>query len=197
VLEFITFNDLSDVPLAQTWGKRYALGERDAVFRYGNPYRCEQLSDHFGKFAHIENPEAREHRTMTVSRAYWAEAPEAPDSIKRSRRFTQSRGDRPAQLFLHVEEWFDDQPWQQLKTFLQAAGKEFLFKAEGQPDVIGRVTTGSYTSPSQNLREVEVVIPREDYVKMRPGISYTLAPRNEVPGYEGKVKGRATITRKP
>ena len=36
-----TFNDLSEVPLAETWGKRYALGERDEVFRYGNPYRCE------------------------------------------------------------------------------------------------------------------------------------------------------------
>ncbi len=57
-----TFNDLSEVPLAATWGKRYALGERDEVFRYGNPYRCVELSDHFGKFAKVENPEAREHR---------------------------------------------------------------------------------------------------------------------------------------
>jgi RNA polymerase sigma factor (sigma-70 family) len=54
-----TFNDLSDVPLAATWGKRYAKGERDAVFRYGNPYRCEEVSDHFGKFAKVENPELR------------------------------------------------------------------------------------------------------------------------------------------
>ncbi len=46
-----TFNDLSEVPLAATWGKRYALGERDETFRYGNPYRCESVSDHFGKFA--------------------------------------------------------------------------------------------------------------------------------------------------
>ena len=51
-----TFNDLSDVPLAATWGKRYANGERDALFRFGNPYRCEEVSDHFGKFAARQEP---------------------------------------------------------------------------------------------------------------------------------------------
>src|SRR5262249_10484856 len=60
-----TFNDLSEVPLAATWGKRYALGERDAEFRYSNPYRCVELSDHFGKFARLENSEAKEHRIIT------------------------------------------------------------------------------------------------------------------------------------
>ena len=142
-----TFKDLSEVPLAATWGKRYALGERDAIFRYGNPYRCEELSDHFGKFARVENPEVRGHRSMMVSRAYWASDPDAPEMIKKMRRSIHQNASAPAQLFLHVEEWFDDQPWQQLKTFLQAAGKEFLFQAEGQPDVIGKITTGSCTVP--------------------------------------------------
>ena len=59
-----TFNDLADVPLAATWGKRYAKGERDDVFLYGNPYRCDELSDHFGRFAKVENPEPREHRAL-------------------------------------------------------------------------------------------------------------------------------------
>jgi len=192
-----TFNDLSEVPLAATWGKRYALGERDAVFRYGNPYRCEELSDHFGKFAKVENPEFREHRTITVSRAYWADDPAAPDMIKSMSRSRNKSEGGPGQLFIHGEEWFDDQPWQQLKTFLQAAGKEFVFQADGQPDVIGRVTTGSCTSPTQNLREIEVLIARDDYARMKPGVEYSLIPRNEVRGYQWKIKGRVTITRKP
>ncbi len=192
-----TFNDLSEVPLAATWGKRYALGERDAIFRYGNPYRCDELSDHFGKFAKVDNPEAREHRTITISRAYWASDPDAPDMIKSMRRSLGKSEGGPAQLFIHGEEWFDDQPWQQLKTFLQAAGKEFVFRADGQPDVIGRVTTGSCTNPAQNVRETEVIIPREDYVKMRPGVAYALVPRNEVPGHEWKIKGPVTIMRRP
>ena len=32
---------------------------------------------------------------------------------------------------------------------------------------------------------------------MVPGIEYTLKPRNEVPGYAWKTKGRVTITKKP
>lgn len=192
-----TFNDLSEVPLAATWGKRYALGEHDDVFRDGNPYRCVELSDHFGKFAKVENPKSREHRTMTVSRAYWVDDPAAPEMIKRMRRSSSGRVVGPAQLFVHGEEWFDDQPWQQLKTFLQAAGKEFLFKADGQPDVRGKVTTGSCTNPAQNLHEIEIIIPNDQFAKMKPGIAYEVVPRNEVPGYLWKVKGSVTITRKP
>jgi hypothetical protein len=192
-----TFNDLSEIPLAATWGKRYALGERDDVFRYGNPYRCVELSDHFGKFAKVDNPEIREHRMMTISRAYWADDRSAPDMIRRVRRPSGGRGDGPAQLFVHGEEWFDEEPWQQLKTFLQAAGKEFLFKADGQLDVRGKITTGSCTSPTENLHEIEVIIPRDEYAKMKPGIAYRLVPRNEVPGYEWKLKGEVTIARNP
>ena len=53
-----TFNDLSEVPLAATWGKRYAKGERDEVFRYRQSVSMRRGSDHFGKFAKIENPES-------------------------------------------------------------------------------------------------------------------------------------------
>jgi hypothetical protein len=190
-----TFNDLSEVALAATWGKRYALGERDTVFRYGNPYRCVELSDHFGNFAKVENADAKEHRIMTVSRAYWADDPDAPAMVKKMIQSPSGQTRAGGQFFMHGEEWFDDQPWQQLKTFLQAAGKEFLLKAEGQADVIGRVTTGSCTSPSENLREIQVIIPREEYAKMTPGVAYELLPRNEVPGYTWKTKGQVTITR--
>src|SRR5262249_20636026 len=78
-----TFRDLSDVPLAATWGRRYALGERNEVFRSSNPYKAEEISDHFGRFAKVENPKAREHRTITLSRIYWADSSDAPhDSIQ-------------------------------------------------------------------------------------------------------------------
>jgi len=188
-----TFNDLSEVPLAATWGKRYALGERDAVFRYGNPYRCEEVSDHFGKYARVENPSIKEHRAITISRAYWADAADAPDMIKQAKPW--SRDDGSGHLLIHGEEWFDDEPWQQLKIFLQAAGKEFLFKAAGHPEVRGQITTGSFTSRSQNLREMEILIPRDEYAKMEPRVEYTLTPRNEVAGYEWKTKRPVTITK--
>lgn len=32
---------------------------------------------------------------------------------------------------------------------------------------------------------------------MESGVEYSLAPRNEVSGYEWKIKGRVTIAKKP
>ncbi len=190
-----TFNDLSEVPLAETWGKRYALGERDEVFRYGNPYRCESVSDHFGKFARIENPEvaAWEHRTITISRAYWADDPDAHATIKGAKWLNHSAGSRS--LLIHGEEWFEDWSGPQYRPFLEAAGREFVFRADGRPDVRGRTTTSSITWHSRGLHEIEVLIPREEYARMEPGVAYTLVPRNEVPGYQWKTRGRVTIAK--
>ena len=190
-----TFNDLSEVPLAETWGKRYALGERDEVFRYGNPYRCESVSDHFGKFARIDNPEvaAREHRTITISRAYWADDPDAHATIKGAKWLNHSDGSRS--LLIHGEEWFEDWPGPQYRPFLEAAGREFVFRADGRPEVRGRTTTSSITWHSRGLHEIEVLIPREEYARMEPGVAYTLVPRNEVPGYQWKTRGRVTIAK--
>jgi hypothetical protein len=36
----------------------------------------EDVADHFGKYARFENPELKEHRAITISRAYWADAVE-------------------------------------------------------------------------------------------------------------------------
>ena len=190
-----TFNDLADVPLAETWGKRYAKGERDDVFRFGNPYRCDEVSDHFGKFAKVENPELPEHRVLTINRAYWADDPDAHAMIKDAKWLHHTQGARS--LMIHADEWIDDAPGNQYRPFLEAAGKGFLFKADGQPDVQGRITTSSITWHSHDLHEIEIVISAEQYAKMAPNVVYTLEPLNGVTGYEWRVKGRVTITKKP
>jgi hypothetical protein len=190
-----TFNDLSEVPLAATWGKRYAKGERDELFRFGNPYRCDELDDHFGKFATVENPESREHRALTISRAYWANDPEAHATIKGTKWLVHNDGSRS--LLLHAKEWFDDESGPQYRPFLEAAGKEFLLAADGRPDVHGRITTSSITWHSRNLHEIELVITKAEYAKMQSNVEYTLSPQNGVPGYEWKTNGRVTITKKP
>jgi hypothetical protein len=51
-----TFNDLSEADLAQTWGWRYAKGEKDTVFEYSNPYSAAALADIFGRHSSIPNP---------------------------------------------------------------------------------------------------------------------------------------------
>jgi RNA polymerase sigma factor (sigma-70 family) len=192
-----TFNDLSEVPLAATWGKRYALDERDAVFPHANPYRCEEVSEYYGKFAaKVESPGVREHRSITISRAYWADADDASESVKRARQtgFFNSN-DGSGQLLIHGEEWIEGEPWQQYKVFLLAVGKEFLFQADGHPDVHGRITTISIVGRADH--ELVIAIPPEEFARMEPGVEYTLKPRNEVSGYEWKTKGRVTIAKKP
>jgi hypothetical protein len=189
----LTFKDLSEVPLAATWGKRYALHERDAVFRYGNPYRCESVSDHFGRFARVDNPEVKEHRTITISRAYWVDSDEASEEVRSLARLRRGTGE--GHLFVHGEEWIEGEPWQQYKVFMQAAGKQWRLRAEGHPELRAEITTGSVVG-SPDFRELEMIIPPEDYARMEPGVEYTLVPRNEVPGYHWKTRGRVTIVRK-
>ena len=191
-----TFNDLSEVPLAATWGKRYALGERDVVFAHANPYRCEAVSEYYGKFlAKAENLGVREHRAITITRAYWADADDALESVKRARRTGFFHDNGSGQLLIHGEEWIEGVPWQQYKVFLLAAGKEFLFQADGHPDVHGRITTGSIVGRTDH--ELIIAIPPEELARMEPGVEYTLKPQNEMPGYEWKTKGRVTIAKKP
>ncbi len=137
----------------------------------------------------------KEHRFITITRAYWADADDAPESVKRARRTGIFSDDGSGQLLIHGNEWIDGEPWQQYKVFLLAAGKEFLFQADGHPDVHGRITTGSIVGRTDH--ELIIAIPPEELARMEPGVEYTLKPRNEVPGYEWKTQGRVTITKKP
>jgi hypothetical protein len=188
-----TFNDLSDVPLAATWGKRYAKGERDAVFRYGNPYRCDEVEDRFGEFARIENPEVREHRTLTITKAYWPDDPQAHPMIKGAKWLFRDDGSKS--LLIHAEEWLEAEAGMQYRPFLEAAAREFSLKANGHPDIHARITTSSITSHSRNIHEIELRIPADEYTKMSPGVEYTLTPPSAVRGYEWKTKQPVTITR--
>src|SRR4029453_12537032 len=100
-----TFNDLSEAGLAATWGTRYALGQRDDVFKHSNPYRTVSLDDHFGKYADGPNPPAAEHKRLTISKVYWADAKEAPESVRAS---PTNAGPGSGRLYVHVDEWFDN-----------------------------------------------------------------------------------------
>jgi beta-lactamase regulating signal transducer with metallopeptidase domain len=51
-----TFNDLSDVNFAPTWGWRYAKGERSNAFQHDNPYSAVEVSELFGPHGNIPNP---------------------------------------------------------------------------------------------------------------------------------------------
>jgi hypothetical protein len=145
------------------------------VFRYGNPYRADEVSDHFGKYARIENPETQEHRALTLSRAYWPSSPECPAVFKKSNAM-KAMDPSSGYVLVHAEEWFPDEPYGQYSVFIKAAPKEFLFQAEGKADVRGRIW-GSFTNPP-DVHEIVIVIAPQEFARMEPGIDYRVVPQN-------------------
>src|SRR5262249_14413935 len=100
-----TFKDLSDAKLAETWGVRYAKGQRDGVFKHSNPYRLLEVSDKFGKYAKVPNPPAeKEHTQITIDRVYWPDAKDAPKEVREMGNGAEAGGGR---FFIHGKEWFE------------------------------------------------------------------------------------------
>jgi RNA polymerase sigma factor (sigma-70 family) len=189
-----TFNDLSEANLAATWGTRYARGRRDDLFPHSNPYRLLEVSDHFGKYAKVPNPPAdKEHKHITIGKAYWPESKAAPAEI-RELRWGKPPGS--GRFFIHGQEWLEDAGgYLQYKLFMRRADPGFVLRAKEQPDVSCRMTMNFHTHQSRNLRELEVVIPAAAYATMAKGVAYTLHPVNGKKGYEWKVREGVTLTR--
>jgi hypothetical protein len=191
-----TFNDLSDANLAPTWGRRYALGLRDDNFKTSNPYRTLEISDLLGRDSQVPNPpaEAKDHKSVTITKAYWRGSKDTPEVIRNTASKPQNG---EGHLYVHGDEWFADQDHLQYKKFLQRADKSFVFRAKGHPDVKGAIQLSFWTDPSINLREILLVIPRDEFAKMTKGVAYTIQPVNAVAGYRWGVKEGLTISREP
>lgn len=189
-----TFNDLSEAELTPTWGRRYALGLRDAEFKTSNPYSTLEISDCFGRDSKIANPpaEEKEHKILTVTRAYWLGSKECPEIIRQRGRAPHTG---EAHFYIHPDESYPDQDHLQYKKFMMAADKNFLLQAPGQPDVRAQMEVSFFTGDS--LREILVVIPPDEFVKMKSGVAYTIHPVNSVPERQWKVKHGLTISREP
>lgn len=189
-----TFNDLSDANLAATWGTRYATSQRDDLFPYNNPYRLLEINDHFGAKAKVENPPLGELKTVTLGKAYWADAPDAPEALPESLR--RQPNDGSGRLFLHGEEWLaNGDNYFQYKVFLQRASQGFILQAKGHPDLHVRLSGLYITSPAEGVREMEVIIPKEEFAKMAKGVTYTIHPVNGKAEYIWKVRDGLTVKR--
>jgi hypothetical protein len=189
-----TFNDLSDANLAATWGTRFAKGMRDKEFPHSNPYRLLEVSDHFGKYAKVPNPPAKnEHRTITIDKLYWHDAKDAPAEARKMPSGAQ-RGGRS--FYVHCEEWLEDAgDYLQYKRFMWRSDRNFVLKAKGKPDVPCQISTSFVAGGSKKLRELEVIIPPPGYAKMARGVAYTLRPANGKKQYRWKVRDGVSITR--
>jgi hypothetical protein len=189
-----TFKDLSEADLAATWGSRYARGQRDEAFPHSNPYRLLEVSDHFGKYANVPNPPAaKEHKRVTITRAYWPESKGAPAEV---RELHWSKPAGSGRFFVHCQEWFEGAgEYLQYKLFLLRADPGLVLRAKGRPEVACRISKNFYTYASRKLCELEVIIPPAEYAKMAEGVEYTLQPANGKQEYRWEVGQGVMLTR--
>jgi RNA polymerase sigma factor (sigma-70 family) len=189
-----TFNDLSEAGFAPTWGRRYALGLRDPEFKTSNPYRTLELSDHFGRDSKVPNPPAEEHSFLTITKAYWRDSNDAPQVIREKAR---RPGAGEGHLYVHVKERLASQDTVQYLKFLKQTDRRFLLRAKDRPEIKGEVQFSVWSDSASGLREILLVIPKEEYAKMAPCIEYSIHPANSTAGYQWRITGGLTIRRGP
>jgi hypothetical protein len=189
-----TFRDLSEAKLAETWGTRYAKGQRDELFPHSNPYRLLEVSDHFGQYATLANPPAdNEHRQITIDKVYWPDDEKAPKEVREMPGGAEPGGGR---FFVHCEKWLDNAgDYLQYKLFMRRTDRNFVLRAKDHPDIACQISMNFIAGSSRKLRELEVVIPAAEYAKMAKGVAYTLHPTNRKRGYEWKVKEGVRLVR--
>ncbi len=180
-----TFGDLSEAGLTRTWGWRYGKGERSDIFKTSNPYCATEVSDRFGIYCDLSNPEVEEkaHRLITLTKAYWPGAPGAPEGIKSS----GSGADGSGFLFVHGDEWFKGEPYTQYKIFMGRADPHFKLVAKGVPEIAGSLSGLYITSESSALREIEIKFKSAEFEKLRDGVTYRLVPVNATKEYRWSV----------
>jgi hypothetical protein len=185
----LTTDSVSHVPLAETWGRRYATYP-DVRPRLSsiNPYRLLKVSDHFGAYSHIANPEVEyeELRKVTVTEAYWKGA--LPPTV-----WEQGfRGKDPAEsdFYIGIQEFIPRYKCQ-MREFARRAGNHFVLAAPGHPEI--QATSGgimiSYGDRDGRRYQLFGVRIDPEYRKfLVSGVEYSIRPINTSETFTWTVK---------
>jgi hypothetical protein len=184
-----TCNSLSEMPLADTWGRRYALYENSPAITPRltsvNPYMLLSVSDHFGRNAQIANPVVvrPDLHTATVIGIYGQDSAAIPDPVKKMAG--------PNDLFILIREWLPDQDYHQLRRFIARASHRILLKAPGHPDVEltldgSNFNTSDSASPNGMLKGFVARI-MAGGTQPEPGVVYTVQAQNTTAAYSWSV----------
>jgi len=182
-----TFNDWSEGGMASTVGLRQGSDRRDDVFGHANPYSTITLSDRIGVHARMTNDPVEEpdgFKTLTVVRALWWA--ERPAGLK----LRLDDEDTAGHVLLKVKENRPDGGLEQYQPFYRKVGKEFLLRAEGQPDVRAHAARGYWTSAFFYMR-----IEPDELARMKPDVPYRLEAVNDDETYRWAVGDDVTLTR--
>ena len=181
----LTTDSLSHVPMAETWGRRYATyAEVTPKLSSMNPYRLLKVSDHFGIHSNIANPkvEDEELRKVTVTETYWKDA--LPPAVR-----SNVKDPTGSDFYIGIEEYIPRYRLQ-MREFASHAGHDFVLSAPGHPDLkatlSGMKFSSGDTSPRYQLFGVKVAA--QSKALFAPGVEYSIKPVNTSEVYAWTVK---------
>jgi hypothetical protein len=186
-----TCSDLSQVPLAQTWGMRYfKYPAEQPKLSSVNPYRLISVHDHFGANAHLDNPPAplAELRTVTIIGLYPRGSPAIPAWVKDET--WQKTG---TDFLIASQEWRPGGSYHPMSAFEKRAGQEFLLTASGHPTVKAHLNHLTLSSGDGSFQAYAAQFATEDKAKLVPGVAYNIQPINTSETYRWVVAPDITL----
>jgi hypothetical protein len=186
-----TCSDLSQVPLAQTWGMRYFKYPADQPkLSSVNPYRLISVHDHFGANASLDNPpvSVAELRTVTIIGLYPKGSPAIPAWVKEET--WQKTG---TDFLIASQEWGPDGSYHQMSAFEKRVGQEFLLAASGHPTVKAHLNGLTLSSGHGSFQAYAAQFAAEDKARLVPGVAYNIQPINTSETYRWVVTPDITL----
>jgi hypothetical protein len=186
----LTTDSLSHVPMALTWGLRYAaypaVGPKLSSV---NPYRLLQVSDHFGEHAKIANPEVKDEelRSVTVKEVYWN------DGLPAAVAAGMKNGDPThPDFYIGIQEYIPRYV-NQMRDFQSRAGNHFVLASPGHPELKATLS-GMMLSNGAAYQMWGVRIDEESRKDIAPGAEYAIRAVNISEMYKWTVKDGVVVT---
>jgi transglutaminase-like putative cysteine protease len=187
-----TCSDLSQVPLAQTWGMRFFKYPADQPkLSSVNPYRLISVRDHFGARAEINNPpvEPAELRTVTIIGLYLPDSPQVPKRAADALALKRTETD----FLIAYKEWVPGS-YNQMRAFQKRASQDFLLIAAEKAEVRVHLSDLRKSAGDGSFQAYGAHILPEDKGKLVPGTAYGIQPINTNETYRWTVAPGLTFS---
>jgi hypothetical protein len=185
----LTTDSISHVPIAETWGRRYAMYPAvGPKLSSQNPYRLLRTSDHFGAHAKIANPEVKDEelRAVTVREAYWKDAlPAAIQAVMKNGDPTNP------DFYIGIQEYIPHYE-NQMRDFEARAGHRFVLASPGHPDLHAALS-GMTLSNGAQYQMWGVRIDAESRKDIAAGAAYAIRAINTSETYTWGFKGGLVV----
>jgi beta-lactamase regulating signal transducer with metallopeptidase domain/transglutaminase-like putative cysteine protease len=179
-----TCTDLSQIPLAQTWGMRYFKQPADQPkLSSVNPYRLIAVRDDFGPHALVDNPPVPpdELRTVTIIGLYPKGSPAVPKWVAED-TWQRTRTD----FLIAGQEWIPA-GYHQMRAFEKRAGHQFLLATPEHPTVKAQLNRLTVSQGDGKFQAYGAQVLPEDRAKLVAGAAYSIQPINSSDTYRWVV----------